>query len=121
MMDIRRQFLILIMISSFLSIFCSLCLGNKSINVKSSSSVNLSIKKSFLNDRLRLSLDGYDIFNGDRNRACRQIYNVRSSFNTKYETRKVGLTLTYRFHKIKERENQTSAEVEMKRLGISEE
>ncbi len=30
MMDIRRQFLILIMISSFLSIFCSLCLGNKS-------------------------------------------------------------------------------------------
>lgn len=93
----------------------------ESINVKSSSSVNLSIKKSFLNDRLRLSLDGYDIFNGDRNRACRQIYNVRSSFNTKYETRKVGLTLTYRFHKIKERENQTSAEVEMKRLGIPEE
>lgn len=93
----------------------------ESINVKSSSSVNLSIKKSFLNDRLRLSLDGYDIFNGDRNRACRQIYNVRSSFNTKYETRKVGLTLTYRFHKIKERENQTSAEAEMKRLGIPEE
>lgn len=93
----------------------------ESINVKSSSSVNLSIKKSFLNERLRLSLDGYDIFNGDRNRACRQIYNVRSSFNTKYETRKVGLTLTYRFHKIKERENQTSAEVEMKRLGIPEE
>ena len=93
----------------------------ESINVKSSSSVNLSIKKSFLNDRLRLSLDGYDIFNGDRNRACRQIYNVKSSFNTKYETRKIGLTLTYRFHKIKERENQTSAEVEMKRLGIPEE
>ena len=93
----------------------------ESINVKSSSSVNLSIKKSFFKDRLRLSLDGYDIFNGDRNRACRQIYNVRSSFNTKYETRKVGLTLTYRFHKIKERENQTSAEVEMKRLGIPEE
>ena len=93
----------------------------ESINVKSSSSVNLSIKKSFLNDRLRLSLDGYDIFNGDRNRACRQIYNVKSSFNTKYETRKVGLTLTYRFHKIKERENQTSAEVEMKRLGIPKE
>ena len=37
------------------------------------------------------------------------------------DTRKVGLTLTYRFHKIKERENQTSAEVEMKRLGIPEE
>lgn len=93
----------------------------ESINVKSSSSVNLSIKKSFFNDRLRLSLDGYDIFNGDRNRACRQIYNVKSNFNTKYETRKVGLTLSYRFHKIKERENQTSAEVEMKRLGIQEE
>jgi len=93
----------------------------ESINVKSSSSVNFSIKKSFLKDRLRLSLDGYDIFNGDRNRACRQIYNVKSSLNTKNETRKVGLTLTYRFHKIKKRENQTSAEVEMRRLGILEE
>ena len=28
----------------------------------------------------------------------------KRSFNTKYETRKVGLTLTYRFHKIKERD-----------------
>lgn len=93
----------------------------ESINVKSSSSVNLSVKKSFLKDRLRLSLDGYDIFNGDRNRACRQIYNVRSSFNTKNETRKVGVTLIYRFHKIKERENMTSAEVEMERLGMPKE
>lgn len=89
--------------------------------MKSSSSVNLSIKKSFLNDRLRLSLDAYDIYNGDRNRACRQIYNVMSSLNTKNETRKVGVTLTYRFHKIKEREKQTAAEVEIDRLGIPKE
>lgn len=90
----------------------------ETLHLKPLSSLNLSVKKSFLHDKLRLSVDAYDIFNGDKNRYTRQMHNVIMDGSTKYETRKIGLTLTYRFRKNIERKANTSAETEMKRLGM---
>lgn len=75
----------------------------ETIKIKSLSSFNFSVKKSFSQDKLRLSVDANDIFNGDKNRTSRQINNVIMSGSTKYETRKIGLTLTYRFRQKKEK------------------
>lgn len=83
------------------------------------STFNLSIKKSFLQDRLRLSIDANDIFNGDKTKSSRQIHNVVTNTFSKYETRKIGLTLTYRFRKNVEKKKISSAETEMKRLQIN--
>ncbi len=92
----------------------------ETIKIKSLSSFNFSVKKSFFQDKLRLSIDANDIFNGDKNRTSRQINNVIMSGSTKYETRKIGLTLTYRFRQKKEKKVNTSASVEMKRLEIKD-
>ena len=83
------------------------------------STFNLSIKKSFLQDRLRLSIDANDIFNGDKTKSSRQIHNVVTNTFSKYETRKIGLTLTYRFRKNVEKKKISSAETEMKRLQVN--
>lgn len=82
------------------------------------STFNLSIKKSFLQDRLSLSIDANDIFNGDKTKSTRQIHNVVTNTFSKYETRKIGLTLTYRFRKNVEKKKISSAETEMKRLQV---
>ena len=83
------------------------------------STFNLSIKKSFLQDRLRLSIDANDIFNGDKTKGSRQIHNVVTNTFSKYETRKIGITLTYRFRKNVEKKKISSAETEMKRLQVN--
>ena len=83
------------------------------------STFNLSIKKSFLQDRLRLSIDANDIFNGDKTKSSRQIHNVVTNTFSKYETRKIGITLTYRFRKNVEKKKISSAETEMKRLQVN--
>lgn len=93
----------------------------ETIKLKALSSFNFSLKSSFFQDRLWLSIDANDIFNGDKNRSSRQINNVIMSGSTKYETRKIGLTLTYRFRKKIERRMKTSASVEMKRLEMNRE
>lgn len=92
-----------------------------SLYIKPSSVFNMSLKKGFMNDRLRLSLDAYDIFNGNINRASRRCNNVSVDYETKYETRKFALTLTYRFRKNKEKKRMSSAQTEMQRLQMNEE
>lgn len=59
------------------------------------------------------------IFNGDKTRSSRQIHNVVTNTFSKYETRKIGLTLTYRFRKNVEKKKISSAETEMKRLQVN--
>lgn len=92
-----------------------------SLYIKSNSVFNMSVKKSFMKDRLRLSLDAYDIFNSNSNRASRRCNNISMDYETKYETRKVALTLTYRFRKNKEKKHMSSAEKEMQRLQMHDE
>lgn len=46
--------------------------------------------------------------------------NMLSNMFTKYETRKFGITITYRFRNVKEKNSSNSAKDEMRRLNINE-
>lgn len=91
------------------------------VRVKPFSSFDVSVKKSLLNDRLRISLFVSDIFNGDRNKTTIRMNNIVTGNYTKYETRKFGITITYRFRNVKEKNSSNSAKDEMRRLNIKEE
>ena len=85
---------------------------------KSYTSFNLSLKKSFLKDKLQLSLDAYDIFNKNNTRASARLHDIIINTVGKEETRKVGFTITYRFRTEKKMKNQSAAETEMSRLNM---
>ena len=85
---------------------------------KSYTSFNLSLKKSFLKDKLQLSLDAYDIFNKNNTRASARLNDIIMHSVGKEETRKVGFTVTYRFRTEKKMKNQSAAETEMSRLNM---
>lgn len=85
---------------------------------KGYTSLNLSLKKSFLNDKLQLSLDAYDIFNKNNTRASARLHDIIMNTVGKEETRKVGFTITYRFRTEKKMNNQRAAESEMSRLNM---
>lgn len=85
---------------------------------KSYTSFNLSLKKSFLNDRLQLSLDGYDIFNKNNTRASARLNDIIMYSVGKEDTRKIGFTITYRFRTERTMNNQSAAESEMSRLNM---
>lgn len=85
---------------------------------KSYTSFNLSLKKSFLKDKLQLSLDAYDIFNKNNTRASARLNDIIMHSVGKEETRKVGFTITYRFRTEKKMKNQSAAETEMSRLNM---
>ena len=85
---------------------------------KGYTSLNLSLKKSFLNDKLQLSLDAYDIFNKNNTRASARLHDIIMNTVGKEETRKVGFAITYRFRTEKKMNNQSAAESEMSRLNM---
>lgn len=85
---------------------------------KSYTSFNLSLKKSFLKDKLQLSLDAYDIFNKNNTRASARLNDIIMHSVGREETRKVGFTVTYRFRTEKKMNNQSAAETEMSRLNM---
>lgn len=88
--------------------------------VRPYSSLNLSLKKSFMKDRLRLSIDAYDLFEKGYTRALWNINNLKMNTRMLPETRKFGITLTWRFRKSKEMNKQSAAEKEMSRLKLDE-
>ena len=85
---------------------------------KSYSSLNLSLKKSFLNDRLQLSLDGYDIFNKNKVRSGARLNDIIMNSISKEDTRKIGITVTFRFRTERTMNNRSAAENEMSRLNM---
>ena len=85
---------------------------------KSYSSLNLSLKKSFLNDRLQLSLDGYDIFNKNKVRSGARLNDIIMNSISKEDTRKIGITVTNRFRTERTMNNRSAAENEMSRLNM---
>ena len=85
---------------------------------KSYSSLNLSLKKSFLNDRLQLSLDGYDIFNKNKVRSGARLNDIIMNSISKEDTRKIGITVTYRFRTERTMNNRSAADNEMSRLNM---
>lgn len=84
------------------------------------SSLNLSLKKSFMKDRLRLSIDAYDLFKKGYTKALWNINNLKMNMRMSPETRKFGITLTWRFRKSKEMNRQSAASEEMSRLKLNE-
>lgn len=55
-----------------------------------------------------------------RNKTRIRMNNMLSNMFTKYETRKFGITITYRFRNVKEKNSSNSAKDEMRRLNINE-
>ena len=86
---------------------------------KNYTSLNLSLKKSFLDDRLQLSLDGYDIFNKNKIRSGARLNDIIMNSISKEDTRKIGFTITYRFRTERTMNNRSAAETEMSRLNVS--
>lgn len=91
------------------------------LKVKPYCSLNFSLKKSFLKDRLDLSVDIYDLFDKGHNKATWQLNNLNFNHKQFCETRKFGITLTWRFRKSREMNEQSAAKEEMKRLNLNEE
>ena len=87
---------------------------------KSYTALNLSLKKSFLDDRLQLSLDGYDLFNKNKIRSSARLNDIIMNSIGKEETRKVGITITYRFRNERTMNSQSAAESEMSRLNMGQ-
>ena len=74
--------------------------------------------KSFMNDRLQLSLDGYDIFNMNKVRSGARLNDIIMNSISKEDTRKIGITVTYRFRTERTMNNRSAAENEMSRLNM---
>ncbi len=83
--------------------------------------VNASISKSFLADRLNIALRGHDIFNQYRNSNL--LYNDKMELfqQNKFNTRKIELTIRYRFNTAKSKYKGTGAgQSELDRFQKSE-
>lgn len=91
------------------------------INSYSSSTVNVSIQKYFLKNSLQVTLQGFDIFNGERTKYNSYFNNISIfSYNIK-DSRKVGISIIHRFnHYSKKYKGENAADEEMKRLKVED-
>lgn len=80
--------------------------------------LKLSLKKSFLKEQLQVSLDWHDIFNQDKNRCITQLNDIMMYTHNTNDTRKIGLSVTYRFRNNKQMKNRSAAQTEMSRLDM---
>lgn len=81
--------------------------------------VNLSLQKSFLDDRLTFTLEGEDLLNKTRQRLHGGYGTVYISQKQFWDARKISLHITWRFNSQnrKEYKGQSAADSEAKRLG----
>ena len=80
--------------------------------------LNLSIKKSFLNNKLNVTVGANDIFYTLRSKNTATYLNMRSSTFTSFDSQRFKVNLSYSFGKIKVQQRKTkSNEEESKRLG----
>lgn len=90
------------------------------IRIGKESSFDVSLKKTLLNKRLTLSFDAHDIFNKSHAKASWQMNNLTMMQNRMTDTRKLSLSLVYRFREAKSLSVQNAAHKEMSRLKINE-
>lgn len=91
--------------------------GNSNLAyVYGASSINLYLTKLFLNDKLRVSLNGYDIFNKDRKK--REIFpeNVRIFQDGDQNSRRLTVSVNYMFNSTKSKYRGQRATNELNRL-----
>ena len=82
-----------------------------------STTLNVSVQKYFLNNRLQITLQGYDLFRGDRVKYKACYNNVIEFSHSVKDSRKVGLSITYRFNQYtKKYRGESAAEEEIGRL-----
>lgn len=76
---------------------------------KNEFTVNIGLTKSFINDQLQVSLKGHDIFKGKNEGNL--LYNHQMDLNqiTWYDSRKVELTMRYKFNSAKSKYKGTGA------------
>ncbi|MDR0612868.1 MAG: outer membrane beta-barrel protein [Dysgonamonadaceae bacterium] len=77
--------------------------------IKGNKQFDLSLRKSFFGNRLRLNLDMYDIFNRVNIENGMQINNLQWRIDKKRETRYVQLSITYLFNNYKKKYRGGSA------------
>ena len=70
---------------------------------------NVGIVKSFLDDQLRVELKGHDIFKGKKDGNL--LYNKQMEFYqlNRYDSRKIELTLRYKFNSSRSKYKGTGA------------
>ncbi len=94
----------------------------QTLKIRPNTSFNLSLKKSFMKDRLRLSIDAYDIFNKNKDRIVWRINNVnlRQRFNQETaSSEELSPGVSARLKKLKNRVRQrgnVSPEIERRRM-----
>jgi len=77
--------------------------------IKGNKRLDLGLRKSLFNNRLRLNLDGFDIFNWVVAGNKMEINNLQFDRNLKLETRYVQLSITYLFNNYKKKYRGSSA------------
>lgn len=90
------------------------------IQSKPYSYLNLNVQKSFCKNNLVVSLDAYDVFNQNNIKSIVQSNKIRMNAFTKDDTRKLGLTLIYKFRQKDRSPKSNAVNEELKRLKINE-
>ncbi len=78
--------------------------------------LNLHLTKSFLKDKLQVSLKANDIFDTLRNTSVTRLNKMISNMNMRFPSRSISLKLTYRFNKAKSYRGQNKAQKAIQRL-----
>lgn len=111
-----------VVLSHHWEVFSDFTMGTRGdyqmVEMRSFSALNVGFRKSFLQDRLRIVIQGYDIFHQSTNRSISRLNNIVMHTKSVEDTRKVSLTLTYRFHDSKSVKEHTAAATEMSRLNM---
>ena len=83
--------------------------------------VNAGLQKSFLKKNLQLTLKVFDLFDGEQTKGSLRVNNYRTNSYLKLDSRKVELSLVYRFNRYtKKYRGESAAGDEMNRLGVGE-
>lgn len=90
------------------------------MTVDQESSLDMSINKSFLNNRLTVSMGVSDIFDDSHSKGSWTMNNFRQHFQSKDETRKFNISIIYRFRDKKNMAKHNAVHQESSRLNLSE-
>lgn len=91
--------------------------NNGSMQLLSSGTVNIGLRKSWLNERLMLGLNGYDLFHTNRTGGVRYSPSSMHAYEDTFNSRKVELSVTFRFNASQSKYKGTGASGdEIKRL-----
>jgi hypothetical protein len=86
------------------------------ITYQSRGALNIGLKKSFVKDKLNLSIGITDIFFTNVSDAITNFENQHSGYTETYDTRRLNINLTYNFGKLKFQQRDQKNDEEKNRL-----